>query len=269
MMIKTNITKILKKIEKKGEYFVNKEKNKYQPYCSSLIQGYKRNGVAHQEYLNKIVQCSKRPCLKNEKGKVFNNEIKIKCSKFPDNLVENDEKNDLLDACFLKFNKNLVISYDNFHPINNYYENDEINFDNNNNIKEKNLKNKVKNIKMKKNVKKKKNVKNENVKNKNVKNKEIKNKKIKIALGFPATSRGIKQPSVKNIPFFKVLLPSILNTIQKNSQKFEYHLYLGFDTFDEFYDDNINQRRIFKKFNDLITGYKNVFLKFIKCNYSV
>jgi hypothetical protein len=65
----------------------------------------------------------------------------------------------------------------------------------------------------------------------------------KLGIGFPATSRNIPNPSIVNIPFFTILLPSILDTIDKDNQLYYYNLYLGilflikkgFDTGDEYY----------------------------------
>jgi len=87
-----------------------------------------------------------------------------------------------------------------------------------------------------------------------------------IAFIIPVSSRGSKYNSVDDIEFFKILLPSFLNSFKSEEKgKFACRFYLGYDEGDLFYDDESTLSRIREKFKENVRD-KNIALKeLVKC----
>ena len=90
--------------------------------------------------------------------------------------------------------------------------------------------------------------------------------KKNIALIIPVSSRNSKYSGVEDIELFKVLLPSLLNSLSTaDKDKFNYSFYVGYDAGDSFYDDEDTLRKIREKFESIVKS-KNISLKEpVKC----
>lgn len=89
-----------------------------------------------------------------------------------------------------------------------------------------------------------------------------------IAIGVPTTTAGtqLKQPDL--LPILNVLLPSLLGTVDKNTHKFRYTLYVGFDIGDEMYDIDQKQRRLQKRMTTMVGEYP-VAIELVRFNVSL
>eukprot|EP01080_Neovahlkampfia_damariscottae_P007945 gene7945-12412_t len=85
-----------------------------------------------------------------------------------------------------------------------------------------------------------------------------------VALGFPSTSKGIGSKTFGAMPPFKLMIPSLLRTINKGDKNFLYNLYLGFDIEDPYYDNEKNQQEIIKNIQSMTAGYPITFT-FVRC----
>jgi hypothetical protein len=88
--------------------------------------------------------------------------------------------------------------------------------------------------------------------------------RIHIALGFPSTSKNVKEISIQNNPPVKILIPTLLETIKKSDKAHFYNLYLGFDYMDPFYDNEERQKQLTSHIESMIVGYPISF-QFVKC----
>lgn len=88
-----------------------------------------------------------------------------------------------------------------------------------------------------------------------------------IAIIVPVSSRKSNYRCVEDIDFFKILLPSFLNSlISDEKDKFNYSFYLGYDAGDSFYDNESILDRISAKFRQAVKD-KNIVLKeLVKCH---
>lgn len=95
-----------------------------------------------------------------------------------------------------------------------------------------------------------------------------KDSRIHIALGFPTTSKGNPNPSIATITFFKIFLPTFLQTIsQSDGDRFLYRLYMGFDEHDAYFDNAENQKQIYAEVKARTAGYPVTF-EMIKIDFS-
>jgi hypothetical protein len=91
-----------------------------------------------------------------------------------------------------------------------------------------------------------------------------KNKPIHIAIGFPSTTKGNKKPTIDNIPLMKTMLPSLLQSIDQNDDRYLYILYMAFDESDAFYSRPEVQRQLERQVMKRAEGY-NIQFQMIKC----
>ena len=54
-----------------------------------------------------------------------------------------------------------------------------------------------------------------------------------IAILGPSTTRSVKHPHVNNLALFRILLPSVVRTVECG---YRYVFFLGYDIGDQFYD---------------------------------
>jgi hypothetical protein len=76
----------------------------------------------------------------------------------------------------------------------------------------------------------------------------------------------LTQPDL--LPILNVLLPSLLGTIDKNTHKFRYTLYVGFDIGDQMYDIDQKQRRLQKRMTTMVGEYP-VVIELVRFNVSL
>ncbi|KAL0478685.1 hypothetical protein AKO1_008322 [Acrasis kona] len=83
-----------------------------------------------------------------------------------------------------------------------------------------------------------------------------KNKNVThVALGFPSTSKGNKKPTLNNIPLISILLPSLLQSIDKSDHRYKYTLYMAIDESDDLYSQPEVRKRLHQKIMRLAKGY--------------
>jgi hypothetical protein len=185
---------------KEKSYFVSNSSSQIQaPFCDDYIQGYVYNGFAYKNILLPKIKCHHKKCSKKQKGLLYS-------KKLPE--ISESEKNSIKCRAYPKQFTNDNVGHER--------EQCYILFKDNFLFTHHQLPSFPKN-----------------------KNEKANPEKIKIGVGFPATSKGVPKSYLDNfeIPFLSILLPSILNTTNKNDKKYQYNLYLGFDTGDPFYDN--------------------------------
>jgi hypothetical protein len=77
---------------------------------------------------------------------------------------------------------------------------------------------------------------------------------ISICMMLPVTSRGVAHNKLiglrlADLPLIHTFLPSLLDTIEN---MYEYHLYIGYDYDDPWYDDATNRQDLFKSIDDQV-----------------
>ena len=78
---------------------------------------------------------------------------------------------------------------------------------------------------------------------------------VHIAIGVPSSTAGTQLIQPDLLPVLNVLLPSLLGTIDKNTRKFRYTIYLGFDIGDILYDIPQKQARLRKRMTTMVGDY--------------
>ena len=89
-----------------------------------------------------------------------------------------------------------------------------------------------------------------------------------IAIGVPTSTTGTQLTQPDLLPILNVLLPSLLGTIDKNTHKFRYTLYVGFDIGDQMYDIDQKQRRLQKRMTTMVGEYP-VVIELVRFNVSL
>jgi len=77
---------------------------------------------------------------------------------------------------------------------------------------------------------------------------------IRIALGVPATTKGTQIHSPDELPLLTVMLPSMLATIDTQSMKYQYILYIGYELGDKVLDNPAKLERLRRRLGDLLAG---------------
>ena len=85
---------------------------------------------------------------------------------------------------------------------------------------------------------------------------------------MPTTTAGTQLTQPDLLPILNVLLPSILGTIDKNTHRFRYTLYVGFDIGDQMYDIDQKQRRLQKRMTTMVGDYPLV-VELVRFNVSL
>ena len=88
------------------------------------------------------------------------------------------------------------------------------------------------------------------------------------AIGVPTSTTGTQLTQPDLLPILNVLLPSLLGTIDKNTHKFRYTLYVGFDIGDQMYDIDQKQRRLQKRMTTMVGEYP-VVIELVRFNVSL
>lgn len=91
---------------------------------------------------------------------------------------------------------------------------------------------------------------------------------VHIGIGVPTSTAGTQLVQPDLLPILNVLLPSLLGTIDKNTHKFIYTLYVGFDLGDQMYDVDLKQRRLQKRMTTMVGDYP-VVVKLVRFNVSL
>lgn len=89
----------------------------------------------------------------------------------------------------------------------------------------------------------------------------------RVAMLIPTTSRGM--PTIQNVStleFFRVLLPSFLNSLKEDACMFDYNFYIGCDQGDLFFDKEATKQAYRQKFYEICRAFPRVKLvEFMSC----
>eukprot|EP00854_Cymbomonas_tetramitiformis_P011156 gene11156-13181_t len=91
---------------------------------------------------------------------------------------------------------------------------------------------------------------------------------VHIALGIPTTTLGTQLAQPDALPLLNIFLPSFLGTLDKNSPKHRYTLYLGFELGDGVYDSKQKMER-FKRRMVIMIGTYPVAIKVLRFGVSL
>ncbi|GBG58643.1 hypothetical protein CBR_g44 [Chara braunii] len=82
---------------------------------------------------------------------------------------------------------------------------------------------------------------------------------IHLAVGIASTTWGSHLVSADSLPLLNILLPSLLANVDRNSDRYLYVLYLGYDVADAVFGDQQNMLLLRARVNALIQGYPVAF----------